>query len=93
LSSICAETTSLPSSSEKGGHTGNVGKYDCFMEEVEPGKKLKYRRVRCLLCGDGRIIGFGNFGSHVKALHEPPVVCEICQKECNAMAIVTHKRK
>ena len=31
LSSICAQTTSLPSSSEKGGHNGNVGKYDCFM--------------------------------------------------------------
>jgi hypothetical protein len=93
LSSICAQTTSLPSSSEKGGQNGNVGKYDYFMEEVEPGKKLKYRRVRCLLCGDGTIISFGNFGNHVKALHEPPVVCEICQKEFNAMTIVTHKRK
>ena len=53
----------------------------------------KYRKVRCLLCGDGTIVTYGNFGQHVKALHLPPVICEICQKEFNAVRIVNHKRK
>jgi len=76
-------------------------KYECFLEEVESGKKLKtlkwkekrYRKVRCLLCGDGTIVTYGNFARHVKIFHEPPVICEICHTEFNGVMIVNHMRK
>merc|ERR1719318_1976837 len=75
---------------------GAVGRYDAFLEDVYPDMKLKtlkFKKVRCVLCGDGRVFSYCNIGRHIKAVHEPPVTCEICQKEFNVVQLIDHKKK
>merc|ERR1719318_766056 len=70
---------------------GAVGRYDAFLEDVYPDMKLKtlkFKKVRCVLCGDGRVFSYCNIGRHIKAVHEPPVTCEICQKEFNVVQLI-----
>jgi len=52
----------------------------------------KNRRVRCLLCTDGRTLVVGNFGGHVKALHLPDVKCEDCGQDVKASRVNHHKK-
>jgi len=52
----------------------------------------KNRRVRCLLCTDGRTLVVGNFGGHVKALHLPDVKCEDCGQDVKASRVNYHKK-
>merc|ERR1719318_2063075 len=52
----------------------------------------KNRRVRCLLCTDGRTLVVGNFGGHVKALHLPDVRCEDCGQDVKASRVNYHKK-
>lgn len=70
---------------------GAVRRYDVFIEDINPELKLKdNKKVRCLLCGDGKVMTYGNMGRHIKRFHEPPVVCEICHKEFNVIQIEEH---
>ena len=79
------------------------GKFDVFLDFVEKSKlddgtprKIQLRKVRCILCGDGRTHSYGNVRKHIESQHFPPapVFCEICnskfsQKRC----LVVHKKK
>ena len=77
-----------------------IGKYKTFYSEVvetQPAdnkfKPRNMRKVRCLLCTDGRILSIGNFGEHCKSFHEPPVKCDSCGGEFRAKRFSTHKKK
>ena len=70
---------------------GMPGRYDSFYEDVsEDGVEKKYRRVKCLLCGNGKMLSLGNFYRHIKTMHEPPVKCEGCGKEFSGEQIKKH---
>eukprot|EP00092_Neocalanus_flemingeri_P063230 GFUD01076460.1.p1 GENE.GFUD01076460.1~~GFUD01076460.1.p1 ORF type:complete len:350 (+),score=86.97 GFUD01076460.1:48-1097(+) len=70
------------------------GRYDAFYEDVyEEGVGKKHRRVKCLLCGDGRLLSLGNFNRHIRTIHEPPVKCDTCGMEFSGEQIKVHKRK
>ena len=70
---------------------GIPGRYDSFYEDVfEEGVEKKYRRVKCLLCGNGKLLSLGNFHRHIKTMHEPPVKCEGCGKEFSGQQIKKH---
>jgi len=70
---------------------GMPGRYDSFYEDVsEDGVEKKYRRVKCLLCGNGKLLSLGNFHRHIKTMHEPPVKCEGCGKEFSGEQIKKH---
>jgi hypothetical protein len=77
-----------------------IGKYKKFYSEVpesQPAdnrfKPRNMRKVRCLLCTDGRILSIGNFGEHCKSFHEPPVKCTSCGEEVRARSFSIHKKK
>eukprot|EP00092_Neocalanus_flemingeri_P050369 GFUD01058192.1.p1 GENE.GFUD01058192.1~~GFUD01058192.1.p1 ORF type:complete len:328 (-),score=79.13 GFUD01058192.1:69-1052(-) len=73
---------------------GMKGRYDAFYEDSsDEGVAKQYRRVKCLLCGDGRLLSLGNFHRHIKAIHEPPVKCDTCGREFNGEQIRIHKKK
>jgi len=85
---------------EKTATTGKgIGKYRTFYSEVaesQPVDKFKprnLRKVRCLLCTDGRLLSIGNFGEHCKAFHEPPVKCDNCGGEFKPKKIGIHMKK
>ena len=67
--------------------------FDPFIEIVDEGREKKLQRVKCLLCGNGRLLSLGNFSRHMKAIHEPPVTCEKCGKEFSGEQMRTHRRK
>merc|ERR1719470_541903 len=75
-----------------------VGKYRSFYSEVAESQAAdkfrpkNIRKVRCLLCTDGRILSIGNFGEHCKAYHEPPVKCTSCGREFRAKKIGNHMK-
>ena len=72
---------------------GMNSRYEAFYEHVsEEGVERKYRRVKCLLCGDGKVLLLGNFNRHVKAIHEPPVKCEVCERQFSGQQIKVHRR-
>jgi len=79
------------------GNRFTTGKYEALYTEegVEQreNQKHKNRRVRCLLCPDGRTLVLGNFGMHVKALHLDSVVCEGCGGEFKASKVHLHWKK
>jgi len=83
-------------SEEKTGGLGQFlrempGRYDLFYEDVsEEGLEKKYRSVKCLLCGNGKLLSLGNFHRHIKTMHEPPVKCEGCGKEFSGQQIKKH---
>jgi hypothetical protein len=72
-SSSSTPNVSLPSSTREGGcifvnkedKNISLGKYDYFLEEVEHNKDSRCRKVRCLLCGDGKTIAYINLGQHI----------------------------
>jgi len=76
----------------------NIGKYRSFYSEVAESQAAdkfrprNMRKVRCLLCTDGRILSIGNFGEHCKAYHEPPVECTSCGGEFRAKKIGNHMK-
>ena len=75
---------------------GNFGKYDLFVDFLEErnhrGSKYN-RKVRCKLCGDGRIHSYGNYRRHLHAIHEPSVFCEICNAEfTQKRCLAVHKK-
>eukprot|EP00092_Neocalanus_flemingeri_P098639 GFUD01125785.1.p1 GENE.GFUD01125785.1~~GFUD01125785.1.p1 ORF type:complete len:353 (-),score=77.94 GFUD01125785.1:91-1149(-) len=73
---------------------GMQGRYDAFYEDAfEEGVERKHRRVKCLLCGDGRLLSLGNFHRHIRTIHEPPVKCDTCGMEFSGEQIKVHKRK
>eukprot|EP00092_Neocalanus_flemingeri_P039678 GFUD01043210.1.p1 GENE.GFUD01043210.1~~GFUD01043210.1.p1 ORF type:complete len:272 (-),score=45.39 GFUD01043210.1:88-819(-) len=73
---------------------GMQGRYDAFFEHVyEKGVDKRLRRVKCLLCGDGRLLSLENFHRHIKRIHEPPVKCDTCGREFSGEQIKVHKRK
>eukprot|EP00092_Neocalanus_flemingeri_P025864 GFUD01028031.1.p1 GENE.GFUD01028031.1~~GFUD01028031.1.p1 ORF type:complete len:340 (-),score=80.96 GFUD01028031.1:16-1035(-) len=73
---------------------GMQGRYDAFFEDVyEEGVDKRHRRVKCLLCGDGRLLSLENFHRHIKRIHEPPVKCDTCRREFSGEQIKVHKRK
>eukprot|EP00092_Neocalanus_flemingeri_P098640 GFUD01125786.1.p1 GENE.GFUD01125786.1~~GFUD01125786.1.p1 ORF type:complete len:371 (-),score=83.31 GFUD01125786.1:16-1128(-) len=73
---------------------GMQGRYDAFFEHVyEEGVDKRHRRVKCLLCGDGRLLSLENFHRHIKRIHEPPVKCDTCRREFSGEQIKVHKRK
>merc|ERR1719452_397449 len=61
--------------------------------ELLPQEGGENRRVRCMLCGDGKILSLQNFHRHIKAIHEPPVKCEVCGRLFNGEQIKVHRRK
>ena len=64
---------------------GRPGRYEVLYEDMsEVGVEKKYRKVHCLLCGDGKLLSLGSFHKHIKSMHEPPVKCESCGKEVSA---------
>merc|ERR1719318_953410 len=75
---------------------GAVRRYDLFIEDINPGLKLKdnkLKKVKCLLCGDGKVLSYGNMRRHIKRYHEPPVTCKICHKEFNALQMEKHRTR
>merc|ERR1719318_2514547 len=73
---------------------GAVRRYDLFIEDINPGLKLKdnkLKKVKCLLCGDGKLLSYGNMRRHIKRYHEPPATCQICQREFNALQMEKHR--
>jgi hypothetical protein len=87
------ETESSDEDGEGGGQMevqgqflpGRPGRHEVFFEDVsEVGVEKKYRKVHCLLCGDGKLLSLGSFHKHIKSMHEPPVKCEGCGKEVSA---------
>eukprot|EP00092_Neocalanus_flemingeri_P017465 GFUD01018893.1.p1 GENE.GFUD01018893.1~~GFUD01018893.1.p1 ORF type:complete len:350 (+),score=83.43 GFUD01018893.1:54-1103(+) len=73
---------------------GMQGRYDAFYEDAfEEGVDRNHRRVKCLLCGDGRLLSLGNFNRHIRTIHEPPVKCDTCGMEFSGEQIKVHKRK
>ena len=81
---------------KKGNHGSGFPKYQALYTEegVDQPENVvpKTRRVRCLLCTDGRTIVVGNFGMHVKALHLPDVKCEDCGQDIKASRVNFHKK-
>jgi len=72
---------------------GMPGRYDSFYEDVsEAGVEKKYRRIKCLLCGNGKLLSLGNFHRHIKSMHEPPVKCEGCGKQFSGQQIKIHSK-
>jgi len=72
---------------------GMPGRYDSFYEDVsEDGVEKKYRRIKCLLCGNGKLLSLGNFHRHIKSMHEPPVKCEGCGKQFSGQQIKIHSK-
>jgi len=67
------------------------GKYEAFCEDVsEEGVGWGQRKVRCLLCGDGKLHYKKNIAAHFKALHEPPVKCPSCGVEFTVEQMKIH---
>jgi len=64
-----------------------------FYEHVEEGRETKYKRVKCLLCNDGRLLSLINFSRHIKAIHEPPVPCENCGQVFSGEQLRTHRNR
>jgi len=70
-----------------------ASKYTAFFEVVVKGATKEATKVKCILCGDGRIFGYSSMWRHIKAIHTQPVQCDICGKEFNTVRLVAHKRK
>jgi len=81
------------------GHTSRLqqhcpGKYKAFYTHVSlPTGSQKDTKVRCDLCSGGTILSGGNFGTHFRAFHLPPVTCEMCGMEVKASRVQFHKKK
>jgi len=54
---------------------------DVGVTQPEVKRYKKFRLVRCLLCKDEKIVAIASFGGHLRSYHEPPVKCDICEKE------------
>jgi len=61
-------------------------KYEAFCDVVTKDGETRYK---CLLCGN-LFTRKGNFGTHVKVVHEPDVPCENCGKEFRPHRIKKH---
>ena len=70
-----------------------AGRYEVLYEDMsEVGVEKKYRKVHCLLCGDGKLHSKKNIASHVKAMHELYVNCSSCGKEFNSEQVKKHTK-
>jgi len=87
-------TTSSKESQVKrkpGGIQSSVAAFFTDVGVTQP-EGSKNRFVRCLLCKKEKIVGFKNFRRHVRAIHEPPVECDMCGREYSSDRMSFHRK-
>jgi len=92
-----AKRNEVPDNLKENDNCKPIRKYNVFMEFVDDSKRNKnrqYWKVKCKLCGDGRVHSYGNIRRHIESLHESSVVCEICNNEFSQKrCLAEHKRR
>jgi len=88
-----SKTSSRESLSKRkqGGVQSSVAAFFTDVGVTQP-EGSKNRFVRCLLCKKNKIVGFQNFRRHVRAMHEPPVECDICGREYSSVRMSLHRK-